>query len=224
MRFKTLGLALVAVFMIGVVASATASAALPELVNKEGKEVVKKKFTGTGAGGTFETKGGEAVKCKAASSKGEITGLKTQSVENKFTSCTAAAGLLKCKTAGAATGEIALKLNAKVVYLKEASKTVGIDLELPGTITIECTGFGSETLKVRGSTLCSTTTALSTKGTTTCNQTKGVQEFTEYEEGGVKHVAITETEGSGLKKFPFEQSGLSSTNEITFEEAVEIKH
>jgi hypothetical protein len=225
MRFKALGLALVALFMIGSVASATASASLPELVNKEGKELVKKKFTGKATGtSTFETKSGEAVKCKAGTTAGEVTGLKTQTVENKFTGCTAGAGLLKCKTPGAAAGEIALKLNAKVVYLSESAKTVGVDLVLPGTIAIECTGFGSETLHVKGSTLCTTTTALSTKATIACKQTKGKQEFTEYEEGGVKIKAITETEGTGIKNFPFEESGLSSTNELTFEEEVEIKH
>jgi hypothetical protein len=225
MRFRTLGLALVAVFMVSAVASATASAALPEMVNKEGKEVVKKSFTGKATGtSTFETKSGEAVKCKAGTTAGKVTGLKTQTVENKFTGCTAASGLLKCKTSGAAAGEIALKLNAQIVYLSESAKTVAVDLALPGTIAIECSGFGSETLHVKGSTLCSTTTALSTKATITCKETKGKQEFTEYEEGGKKIKDITETEGTGIKPFPFEESGLNSTNELEFEEAVEIKH
>src|ERR1700761_7755658 len=124
-RFRVMGLALVALFAIGAAASASASASLPELVNKEGKEVVKKKFTGKASGtSTFETKGGEAVKCTGGTTVGEVTGLKTQTVENKFTKCTAAAGLLKCKTSGAAAGEIVLKLNAKIVYLSESSKTV----------------------------------------------------------------------------------------------------
>jgi hypothetical protein len=222
---RTIGLVLVAVFAMSAIATASASASLPELVNREGREVVKKKFTGKATGSsTFETKSGEAVKCTGGTTKGEVTGVKTQTVENKFTSCSAAAGLLKCKTKGAASGEIALKLNAKIVYISESAKTVGVDLVLPETITIECTGLLSETLHVKGSTICSTTTALSKKATITCRQTKGKQEFTEYEEAGRKIKDITETEGSGAKKFAFEESGLSSTNELEFEEEVEIKH
>ena len=225
LRIGPMALALIAVFAMSLAASATASAALPELVNKEGKEVVKKKFTGKASGtSTFETKSGEAVKCTGSTTKGEVTGLKTQSVENKFTGCSAVSGLLKCKTKSAAAGEIVLKVNAKVVYLSESAKTVGIDLALPETLTIECTGLLSETLKVKGSTPCPTTTALSKKSTLTCKETKGKQEFTEYEEGGVKVKDITETEGSGTKKFAFEESGLTSTNELEFEEEVEIKH
>lgn len=222
-RVKTVVAVLVAVFGLSAIAAASASASLPELVNKEGKELVKKKFTGKASGeSVFETKGGEKLKCKAGTSKGEVTGLKTQTVSNSFTGCTAS--ILSCKTKGASSGEIVLKLNATIVYLNESKKEVGVDLALPETITIECTGLASETLKVKGSTLCPTTTALSKKATITCKESKGKQEFTEYEEAGSKIKDITETEGSGTKSFKFEESALSSTNELEFEEEVEIKH
>jgi len=224
-RIITLALALAAA--LSMTAVATASAAPPELVNKEGKEVVKKKFTGTaGKENTFETKSGEKVKCTGGSSSGEVTGLKTQTVTNTFTGCSAISGLAKCKSNGASSGDISLKANAKLVFLdSESEEKVGVDLALPENVTIVCEALGvKETLTVKGSTLCTTTTELSETATIGCKESKGVQEFTEYEEGKERHKGvITETEGKGLKEFKFEQSGLSSTNTLKFEEKVEIK-
>ena len=64
--------------------------------------------------------------------------------------------------------------------------------------------------------------ALSKKATVTCKQTKGVQEPTEYEMAGANFKVITETEGKGTKTFAFEQSGLTGTDELEFEEEVKI--
>jgi hypothetical protein len=57
MRFKSKGVlvALVAVLALSAVVAASASASTPELVNKEGKELVKKHFTGKVPGGTLYT-------------------------------------------------------------------------------------------------------------------------------------------------------------------------
>ncbi len=224
-RIITLVLALAAVFAMTSVA--TASAALPELVNKAGKEAEKKEFTGSAGESTFETHSGEKVKCKTATSKGKITGLKTQTVTQTFKTCSAAGGLAKCNTKGNGSGEIVLKANATIVYLNEKEKTVGVDLALPENLTLECPSLlGTETLIVKGSTLCTTTTALSKTATIACklSSTKGKQEFREFEEAGKKILDITETEGKGPKEFKFEESGLSSTNTLTFEEELEIKH
>jgi hypothetical protein len=223
-RIITLVLALAAVFAFGTVAVAAASP--PELVNKEGKEVVKKKFTDKTTGeSTFETKSGEKVKCKAGTSTGEVTGLKTQNVTNTFTSCSTLGGLAKCGSKGAKSGEIILKLTATLVFLNEKEAKVGVDLNLPENAVLECPSLlGTETLTVKGSTLCTTTTALSKTATIACklSSTKGKQEFTEYEEGGKKVKDITETEGKGPKEFKFEESGLTNTDELTFEEEVKI--
>ncbi len=97
------------------------------------------------------------------------------------------------------------------------------DILPPAGLTIECTGLASEKLKVRGSTICPTTKALSTMATITCKASKGEQAPTEYEmEGGVKIKGITETEGSGTKTFAFEQSGLTGTDLLEFDEEVQI--
>ncbi len=222
-QLRMFGLALVAMFAIAAIASAAASAlpTLPQLVNKEEKALVKTGFKGTSGASTFETKSGEAVKCKADTITGKITGLSSDEAEVKFTGCSAAAGLLKCKT-GSTSGEIVLKETSTLVWANEAKEEPLEEFSLPSTLKIECTGLLSETLEVRGGTLCPTTKALSKKATVTCKQTKGVQEPTEYEMAGAKFKVITETEGKGTKTFAFEQSGLTGTDELEFEEEVKI--
>jgi hypothetical protein len=194
----------------------------PYLLNSSLGVPAKSLFTGTSKESVFETKSGESVKCKADTVMGNLTGASTDEAEVKFTGCTAVGGLLKCKTTGSASGEIVLKENSRLVWLNEAKQEPGEAFSLPSTLTIECTGLASETLEVRGGTICATTKALSKKATVTCKQTKGVQEPTEYELGGSKFKLITETEGKGTKAFPFEQSGLNSTDELEFEEEVEV--
>ncbi len=226
-RITTFGLALAAVFAMAVIASATASAktARPEIVNKEGKTPTKTGFTATSGASKFETKSGEAISCKADTDKGKLTGPSTDEAEIKFTGCTAVGGLLKCKTKGAAAGEIVNKVTSALVWLNKTEESEpGEDLNLPETLTIECTGLASETLKVKGSTLCPVAPfkTLSTTGTITCKETKGVQSFTKYFLEGKEVTDITETEGSGTKSFKFEQSGLESTDSLTYEEEVEI--
>jgi hypothetical protein len=226
-RIGTILLAIVAVLAMSVVGTAAASAttSMPEIVNKEGKLPSKTGFKGASGASTFETKSGEAVKCKEDKVTGKLTGSSSDETSTSFTGCTAAAGLLKCKTKGAASGEIVLKVNSELVWLNKSEESEpGEDLVLPSELTIECTGLASETLKVKGSTLCpiSGFKKLESKGTITCKQTKGVQEFTKYFLGGSEITDITETEGTGAKKFAFQQSGLTSTDSIEYEEAVEI--
>ncbi|MGO9319592.1 MAG: hypothetical protein ACLQBY_02145 [Solirubrobacteraceae bacterium] len=214
------------IFALCAVASATASAAwMPQIVNAKGELPGKTGFTGTGAASTFETKSGEAVRCKESKTRGKITGASSDEAETKFTGCSAVAGLLKCKSKGSASGEIVFKVDSELVWLNEAEESEpGEDLSLPEAVTIECTGLASETLKVKGSSLCQVTPfqTLGTTATLACKQTKGVQTFTKYFLEGNDFTDVTETEGTGVKRFAFEQSGLESTNTLTFEEGVAI--
>jgi hypothetical protein len=226
-RITAILVTLVAATAMSAIASAAASAAvplLPLLLSKTNGSLVKTSFKGTSGASSFETKSGESVKCKADTITGKITGLSTDEAEIKFTGCTAVGGLLKCKTTGAAAGEIVLKVTSLLVWISVAKEEPGEDDILPSAgLTIECTGLASETLHVRGSTICPSTKTLSVKATITCTATKGVQAPTEYEmEGGVKVKDITETEGTGTKKFAFEQSGLTGTDSLEFEEEVQI--
>jgi len=226
LRVRTMVLALVAVFAMSVVGTATASAktAMPEIVNKEGKFPTKTGFTSKSGASEFETKAGHLVKCKEDSDVGKLTGASSDESTITFTGCsTTVIVTLKCNSAGAKEGEIVLKVKSELVWLNKTEESEpGEDLSLPSEgLTIDCTK--SETLKVKGSTVCpiSGFKVKSTTGTITCEQSKGVQKFTKYFLEGEKE-GKTETEGSGLISFAFEPSALKSTDALTYEESVEI--
>jgi hypothetical protein len=117
---------------------------------------------------------------------------------------------------------IETSIDSTLVYLAKegkATKTVGEDLQLAKEVSITCLIV---TLKVKGSTLCPLT-PINTKTkslTLTCKQTKGIQEYTEYEnEKGEILKDITETTKSG-KTF---QSGLESTESLALSTEGEVK-
>lgn len=220
-NIRTAGLILVALLAISAFATATASAALPELVNAEGKELVKKKYTATGGKGKFQTEKNGTIECSKSTATGEVTGPKTGTTTVTFTGC--AFSGISCKTSGAKAGEIITKATSKLVYVKKETKETGLDLEATES-TIECTAL--QKLKVRGSVIGVVTpiNTVTSELTLTFKETSGKQEPSEYEnEEGKKVKDITEAEGSGLKTFKFEPSGLSLTDTLKFEEAVEVK-
>jgi hypothetical protein len=214
MRIKVLGLAVVAAFALSAIASATAMA-LPEIVG--GKLGPGTKITDRSGASTLETKSGEKISCKKDVSSGEVTGARTAKNTITFEGCTAFG--LSCNTGGKV---VEIHVTSTVVYLSEKEKTVGIVLALEKEPTITCGGI--QKLKVRGDTICpvSPVNKLTKIVTLACKATKGVQEPLEYEEGGVKvKPPLNETEGSGLKKFAFIQSGLTSSDELEFGSPVE---
>ena len=210
-RIRMIGLALVAVFAMSAIVASAASAALPEQLPATGK------FTGTSGASTFETLKGEKVKCTSDTITGEITGAKTSKSTITFKGCE---GLgLKCNTSGAGSGEIVLNVTGTLVYIMKSTKEVGLLNTLGAALTIKCTAF--ETLVVRGSTLCPITpvNTKTTKYKVVCKATKGMQEPANYEPGSeLIKAPVTETEGKGLISFPFEESGLTGTDELTLPE------
>ncbi len=219
MRIRTLGLALVAVFAMGAFASVAASATtLPELVNSKKEPLAKgTRITSRSGKTTLETKSGEKITCEKDKNTGEVTGEKTDKSEITFEGCTAFG--LPCDTSGKV---IVIHVTSKLAYINEKEKKVGLVLALETEPTITCGGI--EKLKVRGDTICPLTpvNTLTKVFTLTCKGTKGVQEPTEYEEGGKKvKPPLNETEGSGLKKFKFEESDLNATDELEFGSPVE---
>jgi hypothetical protein len=223
MRIRTIGLALVAAFALSAIASATASAALPEIVNKEGKTLVKNKYTSKSGKATLETGKNGAVICSASTDKGETTGVKTGVSTVTFTGCESTG--IKCSSSGAKSGEIVSKATSQVVYELNSKKEKEAALLLVAEeATIKCSAF--QTLKVKGSVLglLSPINKLSKELTLTFLQTKGAQASTEYgNEGEEMKKAVTETKGEGLKTFAFEPSGLETVDTLTFEEEVEVK-
>ncbi len=218
---RTAGLVLVAMFAMSAFATATAFAASPlRLVNAKGEEAKGETYTVKSGASKFETKGEGSIECKEDKGTGEITGANTDTSKITFTGCSAKEGIFSatCTSSGAASGDIELNANSKIVYLnKESEENVGLDLELKANVTIVCEAFGvKQTLTVKGSTLCPTTTALSKTAKITCEQSGGVQKYVKYEEKGTSFEDKTETEGKGKKTFGFTQSGLQGTDTLEY--------
>jgi Trypsin len=202
----------------------------PRIRAKEGKALTRKAYTSTSGASTIETKAGSKLTCSADSGNGEASGESTGTAKITLTGCEGFGG--RCHTAGAAEGEIALIAKYTLAFVNGAKDEVGLLLELTEA-TIECgkncVGRALETLKLRGTGIGPVTpideeVVPSKKFTVAFSQSRGVQSPTEYEnERGTKVKAILEMEGSGTKVFAFEETGISDTDELLFEEAAEIE-
>jgi hypothetical protein len=141
-RLKLLALTAVVAVGISVVAAASASAktcaesgfTAPCFVNKEGKELVKKKFTGTlgeTAGkktATLETASGAFVECTGATGSGEVSGTKKfLHVKIAFTGCKESVFGNKCQNTGTA-GEIVNGESEGELGFRPGSTEVGLAL------------------------------------------------------------------------------------------------
>jgi hypothetical protein len=203
----------------------------PRVRRAGGASLIKKVFAGTSGATTIETIGGSQLTCTADTATGEASAESAGTTKLTLTGCQAFGE--KCRTAGAAEGEIALSASYKLAYTNGAEDEVGLVLEITEA-TIECgakncEGKVPETLKLRGAGIGAATpineeVVPAKKFTLAFAQTKGVQKPTEYEkEEGAKVKAILELSGAGTKAFAFEQAGLASSEELLFEESAEIE-
>ena len=210
-RIGTVILALIAVFAMSAVA---ASAAELEQSPSSGKFKVESK------GGSFETTKGEVIKCSSVKGEGELTGAKTSKSKVSFEGCKAKEIIeVSCSTKGAKSGVIETEITSELVWLNKSKKEAGEDLVLTKELEITCSIVK---IKVKGSTICpvSPVNTKTTKIELTCKQSKGKQEFTEYEnEKGEKKKDITESSKSGGA---FVESGLESTETLTLEKEGEL--
>ncbi len=239
-RLKITGLAAVAALAFGAVAVATASAALPELVNNAGQELVSKKFTLGASTAIFETVGTVAkqqMPCKGVSATGEVSGAKkVVKVKETFSGCKLAS--LVCTPNK--TGEITTReLEGELGYIKGAEKTVGLDLWPSGRTAKEREKHefnapfaeflcGSSISRMKGSVIGQLTPVdLKVKATEhfaiTYHQKAGKQEIEKLEgvEGGAKDVLSLSLAETIL---PFEETGEESpSGQMKFEEEAELK-
>jgi hypothetical protein len=136
-QIKMLGAAIIAVVALSAVASATASAALPEFTPGAAKTT----FTGTSGAGTLQAAGG-TIECESDTVKGELTGTtkKTGTATITFKGCAAftifGAKSLDAKNAG----EIITNVNLELCYINKAKKEVGILTEVAKTVHVEVAG------------------------------------------------------------------------------------
>lgn len=202
----------------------------PRVRGPLGQPLTKKAYTSTGLASTIETVAGYKLTCLAGSGQGEASGISTGTAKIALTGCEGFGG--KCQTAGAAEGEIALSAKYTLAFVNGAKAEVGLLLELTEA-TIECgkncEGKALERLKLRGTGIGPITPVdrevePPKKFKVAFAQSRGVQSPTEYEdERGNKVKAVLEMEGSGTNVFSFEQTGVSNTEELLFEEAAEIE-
>ncbi len=119
-------LVLAAVFAMGTVAAASASAALPEIVNKAGKALVKDKFTGEfepGGVTQFRQPGGVTLECEGIREEtvtGAFGGLKTGEATFTFKGCSYDGSA--CKP----SGEVVFPTSLTLVYLSKATKELAL--------------------------------------------------------------------------------------------------
>ena len=149
-KLKVLGLALMAMFAIGIAVSATASAAeVPEFLCL-GTCSFPITFTGKIATGKLLTAIGSVECTEAGTTEGEITSAKKGTAKSiDFKGCLLAANKEKCNTTTDAAGVILLNSVAfhLVAYKLSAKLLAGI-LFLPAEVLFEC---GAVKIKVKGS-------------------------------------------------------------------------
>lgn len=225
--FRNVFLAVVAALALTAVATATASAALPELVNSKGAELVKKNFT---TGGHKAALGLEIFKhghetCAELSFAGEVKG--TKGGEATLTlHCIAG-----CRTKGAKEKEIKLPLSVNLVWLSKAKESIALLFSIPGTVDLEKYCWGTETsslfpLELSGSFLVpvAARNELRTEYTLDPSQKKSVQEPDEYEnEAGGKVKAQLETTESLSSEWKNLAMGIEGEIPMKFEEEAEFK-
>jgi hypothetical protein len=183
---------------------------------------VKNKFTGAGGVGTLETVKKVTVKCKTEASSGEFTSAKTVgNVAVTFRECESTG--FKCKTAGAAEGEIVVNLLAGTLRWENSTKTkVAIDLvPQSGELFVEFQ-CGPATAKVKGSVMTNVPvdvvkTQFELKFTAKTGKQKPEFYYTSTGEK-IKDVLFSKLTANG----EFEQAGQTITNVQTDEEPLEL--
>jgi hypothetical protein len=208
-RIRVIGLAVVAVFAVSVVASATAMAVdNPVLVHSNGAAATNLPVTGKDTKTSLlQSAAGSKVECESAESiatlNTTLTGTgKTSGIANvTFKSCKSAAG--KCSntsTAGEITGTVATLL---VWIGKESNKTVGVLVSPSGEpgsgtlLSFKCAGVLTD---VEGAFITLTSRKLGEVFTTVNligKEKSGVQEDRTYTENGIEQEANLCTSSGG---------------------------
>jgi len=154
-RLKILGLALMSVLALSVIASATASAALPTVLN-EGGEVAAPKFEGTSGETEFAKLNKKAVNCTASTAEGQFEKGKPLGLFHiHFTGCTSGGGA--CTGEGDVEKQILVLGTFHIVYdklLSEGSLGAAILFLIP-RFHFTCIVAGLKVLiLVQGEVLC----------------------------------------------------------------------
>ncbi len=213
-KIGSMGLSLVAVLLVGGIATASASAA-----KFEAEPSFPVNFTASGSAGLLQTAKGRTVACQNSAGSGAVAGASAVSgVEVTFTGCFAE-GIkpLECTTAGQASGVIKTKaIKGTPVDIDKAHTKAGILLEpeeaggLFAEFNCKLGAAVNETLKVKGSIIAKVKDTDLNVFTKELHlellAVKGSPVVSQVEETGERHVLLTE--GSGTEVFAAEESGI----------------
>ncbi len=224
---RILGLCFIAALTIGAVAS-PAAWAKPEFLEKNGKELVKKKFTFSGTEGKVFIGPSSVIKCKKDEGSGEVVSKeenkKVTKVKTTFKECSAedaAKETCKPKSKGGTEGKIEtneLKGELGEVAKAEAESEVGLKFEpASGTtyVTLEGKCLPSSPAPIEGSLICEVKPvgAPAKEGKLVCTMASEVQKIRKFKGETATH----ELEGFGLESIPVEDTSITK-----FEEEVQI--
>jgi hypothetical protein len=224
--WRSVLLSMVAVLALSAVATATASAALPELVNGKGEELVSKKFSGeVKEKMIFEIAGRGSEECQKSAFSGEVKG--TKGGEATLTLHCAAS----CHTPGSKEGEIRFPVSVNLVWLNKANEEIALLLSIRGAVDLEdyCWAYTMSSefpLETSGSFLIrvSPKNTLKTEYRFVVKQKGSRQEPSEYEnEIGEKVKAQLETTSTLYPEWKNRSLGLAMAFPMNFGEAAEFK-
>jgi hypothetical protein len=218
-RFRGGLAALVAVFALALVASASASAALPEF-GLGAKESFPVSFTVSGGASTWYP-GGSSWQCSGLSGSGTISGAKTVTGTTlKFTLCgfERSGSKVWCKTEGAEKGEIRTNaLAGTLVYRSKAAKTVGIDFTAQSGKSLGSFTCLGSTGEIRGSVVLPIALVNTRASEFTLSSTNGAKEY--ENEAGEKLTAKLESDWPST----FEPLGWAFESRLVTSKSLEIK-
>ncbi len=214
MLLKRFASSFLAVLCLCAIAVSSASANSNEIVNKEGKALVKKGFTGTVGESVLETVHKSKMTCKGGSTKGVVTGTKTIEATLTLTGCSS--GGASCHTAGSKEGEVEAA-DADLVLL-EAHELMVLSEKLKASIAC-----GLTEIKTEGSFLIPVGSSqedhLNTKYKFTAAQKEGIQIPTEYVNTKLEKIEYAR---SGVRRRRL-QAGVATTLAIQFEEEAKFR-
>jgi hypothetical protein len=192
------------------VATASASATLPELSYEFPESIAY-----SGGQMAFEDSANISVKCETVAGATTLTGFKQFSSALTLKGCSLSLfGIaLKCSSAGAAEGEVvANTVSTRLEYISKAAHEVALILNSGGkSSTVAAFKCGGEEEALRGEVIAKITpiNTLTTKFTVAFKGSKGTQELTQYEnEKGEKVTASPLELGTGGT---FQKTSLNST-------------
>lgn len=190
----------------------------PELVNKEGKALVKNKFTATVGTVALENVHKLRLTCKEGTASGVVTSTRAATVETTLRGCEASG--VTCNTASAKEGEI--ELDVALSALGKSGGTAVYSATLKEVI-IKCPKLEGEVL-VKGGFLVPIGTAqektLKSEFEFKAEQKEGKQIPLEYENPAKEKLKFTLESTLGGEGFA--QTGLSTLIKIKYEEQAMI--